>query len=82
LPDISDVSPSALASTPEVDVIVTVDANGHVTHTQIQRRGRKPPRAIAAAAENAARQWVFEPAKLDDKAVVSEHSIVFQFGGH
>jgi hypothetical protein len=82
LPDISEVSPQLIAATPEVDVIVMVDRTGHVTHAQVERRGRKAPKAIVAAAEIAARQWVFDPARLDGHTVASEHSIVFQFGGH
>lgn len=81
LPDISDLAPGVIDATPEVDVIVMVDATGHVTHAQVEKRGHKAPRAVVAAAENAARQWVFDPARLDGRTVPSEHSIVFQFGG-
>jgi hypothetical protein len=81
LPDISDLAPGVIASTPEVDVIVMIDRSGHVTHAQIEKRARKAPKAVVIAAEIAARQWVFEPARLDGHTVASEHSIVFQFGG-
>jgi predicted short-subunit dehydrogenase-like oxidoreductase (DUF2520 family) len=80
LPDISDLEPKTVAAVPEVDVIVMVDQTGHVTHVQVDRRGRRAPKAIVIAAENAARQWVFDPARLDGRSVPSEHSIVFQFG--
>ncbi|MBV8897913.1 MAG: energy transducer TonB [Acidobacteriaceae bacterium] len=81
LPDISELAPGVIDTTPEVDVIVMVDASGHVTRAQVEKRGRKAARALVAAAENAARQWVFDPARLDGRTVPSEHSIVFQFGG-
>jgi hypothetical protein len=80
LPDISDLPPSVIAATREIDIIVTVDKSGHVTHTQVEKRGRKMAKVIIAAAETAARQWVFDPARLDGRTVPSEHSIVFQFG--
>lgn len=82
LPDISELHRSVIDSTPQVNVIVTVDKNGHVTRAQVRQSGRKKPaHAIVVAAENAARQWVFEPARLDGQTVASEHSIIFQFAG-
>lgn len=81
LPDIAELPPSIIASTPQIDVVVTVDKNGRVTHAQVEQHGRKAARSMVIAAETAARQWVFEPARLDGRTVPSEHSIVFQFGG-
>jgi hypothetical protein len=71
-----------VASSPQVDVIVSVDQYGHVTQAQAEQHGgRKPSHAIVVAAQNAAKNWVFEPARLDGRPVPSEHSIIFQFGG-
>ena len=80
LPNISQLPASIIASTPEIDVIVTVNSSGRVTQARVQPHGRKPARAMVAAAVDAAKDWFFEPAKLDGKAVASEHTIVFQFG--
>ena len=81
LPDISLLPPSIIASTGQIDIIVTVDKTGRVTQANVQPHGRRPPPPMAAAALRASRDWLFEPARLDGKAVISEHTIVFQFGG-
>jgi hypothetical protein len=82
LPDISILPRSVVASSPEIDVIVSVDQFGRVTQVQTEQQGgRKPSHLMVVAAENAAKNWVFEPARLDGRPVPSEHSIIFQFGG-
>ncbi|HZS57478.1 MAG TPA: hypothetical protein VFA65_23970 [Bryobacteraceae bacterium] len=81
LPDISILPRSLVASSPQIDVVVSVDEKGHVTRAQAQpQSGRKPAHAMVIAAETAAKNWVFEPALLDGRPVPSEHSIIFQFG--
>jgi hypothetical protein len=81
LPDISLLPPSVIASTGQIDIIVTVDKTGRVTQAKVQPHGRRPPAAMASAALTASRDWLFEPARVDGKPVASEHTIVFQFGG-
>jgi TonB family protein len=80
LPKVSDLPRSILTGTNQVVVTVKVDANGSVTDAQAQPSPEKVARPIIDAAETAARQWAFQPARLDGKPVSSEHSIVFQFG--
>lgn len=78
LPDVSLLPQMLVTSAGEVNVIVTIDKTGHVTSARAEP-GKNVPRALVAAAEHAAQQWVFEPARLDGQPVLSEHSIIFQF---
>jgi protein TonB len=80
LPDISQLPQVMRSTAGEVSVVVNIDPAGHVTAARIEFKNPKPPGAIIAAAENAARKWVFEPARLDGRPIPSEHSIVFRFG--
>jgi hypothetical protein len=79
LPNLSELPRSLLNEASQVIVIVKVDRNGRVTEAQAQPSPDKVGRPITQAAETAARQWVFQPARLDGKPVASEHSIVFHF---
>lgn len=82
LPNVSLLPHMMVASAGQVNVIVTVDKTGHVTSARVEPGKNVPPRPVVAAAERAAQQWVFEPARLDGQPVLSEHSIIFQFGPH
>jgi hypothetical protein len=81
LPDISRLPTLLTMTAHEVDVVVSIDNTGHVTATRVEIRGPKPATAVLMAAETAAKQWVFEPARLDGRPVPSEHNIAFHFGG-
>jgi TonB family protein len=71
---------SLVLSAGQVSVLVMVDRTGHVTSAQVEPGKGLTPRSLTLAAERAAQQWVFEPARLDGQPVPSQHSIVFQFG--
>lgn len=79
LPNISALLPSVFNGTHRVSVIVNVDNTGHVTQVRADPQD-KTSTILIEAAEYAAKQWVFAPARLDGKPVPAEHSIVFQFG--
>ena len=79
LPDLSIVPAALVLSAGQVNVTVTVDKTGHVTSAHVEPGENMPARPILSAAERAAQQWVFEPARLDGQPIPSQHSIVFQF---
>jgi TonB family protein len=62
----------------EVDVQVRIDENGVVTEARV-KNGTKDNDLLRSAALEAAKQWIFEPAKIGGKNVASEHMIAFQF---
>ncbi len=80
-PDISKLPRSLAASTGEIEVLVSVDENGHVTAARAMPVGRIQPQKMMILAENTAKQWLFEPARRDGRPVPGEHYIMFQFGG-
>jgi len=70
--------PSALAERRHADVIliVTVDADGHVSNAEVASSGGED---LDQAAIIAVRQWTFIPAKRDGKPVASRIRIPFHF---
>lgn len=79
LPDTRLLSGLAGASTPDVEIAATIDEAGHVTGAHVLKNPGKPNDVLENAAIQAAKQWIFEPATLDGKAVPSDHKIDFQF---
>ncbi len=79
LPDIREIAPILMQVNPRVEVEVEIDAKGRVTGARIISHGKKIKQVLAGAALSAARQWIFEPAKLHGQAVPSTHVIVFEF---
>jgi TonB family protein len=69
---------SAIAERKHADVIlvVTVDADGHVSQVKVRESGGA---ALDEAAIIAIRQWVFEPAKRDGIPVASRILVPFHF---
>ncbi|MBX3226979.1 MAG: TonB family protein [Labilithrix sp.] len=67
-----------LATGRHVDVIllVTVDAEGHVTEVETAEPGG---RAFDDAAVSAMRQWTFDPARRDGEAIAARVRIPFHF---
>ncbi|MBV9406098.1 MAG: TonB family protein [Acidobacteriaceae bacterium] len=79
LPETSTISPEALASHPDVEVLVLVDPNGHVTAAHVVNHGKRINETLSTAVIAAAKQWAFEPATFQGHTVPSHHTIVFQF---
>ncbi len=67
--------PDAEAGARAVDVRVSIDESGSVTHAQVLTKGG----GLAVAALSAARQWQFTPARKHDKPVASEMVLHFRF---
>lgn len=70
--------PSALAERKHGDVVlvVTVDADGHVSRVEVQDSGGAD---LDEAATIATRQWTFVPAKRDGRPVASRIRVPFHF---
>jgi TonB family protein len=63
-----------------VDITIQVKINEHGRVTEVHTIGGSSSDAtLTARAAAAAKQWMFEPAKLHDKNVPSDHTIIFQF---
>jgi len=77
MPDVARLAAESLPSTGKIDVEVTVDEHGHVRAARIPEHAPSVSSAAARAAIAAAKQWRFEPAKLQGKPVASKHHIIF-----
>lgn len=78
LPDTTSVSPAMLASYPQVEVVVQINAEGKVTAARVVR-GKNVKEQLVGIATVAAKQWTFRPATTGGRPVSSEHTILFQF---
>ncbi|MEO8798305.1 MAG: TonB family protein, partial [Polyangiaceae bacterium] len=67
-----------VAKAPHTDVvlIVTIDAEGHVTSADVETSGGPE---LDGAAVDAMRKWLFLPATVDGKAVASKIRVPFHF---
>lgn len=79
LPDTRAISAAVLQAYRQVEVMVHVDASGHVKTAHIITQNKKVAESLAGAAIVAARRWTFQPATLHGRAIESDHTIVFQF---
>ena len=75
IPHIENVMPSGVPFLTRIEVAVRIDKSGHVSeaHT-ISRRS-----ILTNACIIAARQWRFNPAKVNGELIESEYVIVFVF---
>ncbi|MGI8960092.1 MAG: energy transducer TonB [Bryobacteraceae bacterium] len=62
----------------KVDVQLRIDEKGHVVEAHI-KNGAQKNGFLRNAALEAAKQWIFEPAKSDGKNIASDHTIEFRF---
>ncbi|HEX7662940.1 MAG TPA: energy transducer TonB, partial [Polyangiaceae bacterium] len=60
----------------DVVLIVTIDAEGHVTSADVETSGGPE---LDGAAVDAMRRWIFDPATVDGKAVASKIRVPFHF---
>jgi Gram-negative bacterial TonB protein C-terminal len=74
-----DPLPSVVNSPTEISVQVKIDETGHVLDASALKNGSTDNQILAKLAVDAAKQWVFQPAKVRDKNVPSALTIVFQF---
>lgn len=60
----------------DVVLIVTIDAEGHVTNVDVETSGGAE---LDAAAQDAMRKWLFSPAVVDGKPVAAKIRVPFHF---
>lgn len=60
----------------DVVLVVTIDAEGHVTNVEVETSGGSE---LDAAASDAMHKWVFAPALVDGKPVASKIRVPFHF---
>jgi hypothetical protein len=78
LPDTKLFAVSEIREGAEVDVQARIDEKGVVVEAHV-KNGTNDNGSLRSAALEAARQWVFEPAKMDNRNIPSDHTIAFQF---
>ncbi len=70
--------PSLLAGVTQIEVEADIDAFGRVTTVRPLTSGENMSELVTAAAVSAAKQWVFEPARISGKTIAAKHKIVFR----
>ena len=79
VPSLADWDAVGLARPVDIDVQVSIDAEGHVSEAQVVNNAPDESNVLASAALIAAKQWIFEPAQVHGRRVPSDHRIVFHF---
>jgi TonB family protein len=77
LPDVPRDASNTIRGHIQVGVRVQVDANGNVSHAEFDPQG--PSRYFANLALDAARNWKFQPAQVNGRAVPSTWLLQFEF---
>ena len=65
-----------------VEVQVKIDETGRVRDAVLLNDGSRVSQLLLGQVLAAAKQWAFEPAKVNGRTVPSSHTIVFNFGPH
>jgi TonB family protein len=78
-PALSVSDRQALIQPVSVDVKVSVENSGKVTHAEVVEFGNPPNWTLANAALAASRRWTFEPVKAEDTPIVNELILHFRF---
>ncbi len=79
-PNISNLPAGTIRSGMHVTVRAYISDSGHVTSARVLTRHVNS--AVANLAVEAARQWLFEPARSNGRNVSSQREIVFDFPAH
>lgn len=79
LPGVARLVPEMVKSPGDVEVEVKIDAKGRVTSARIVKNNAKADAVLCNAVLVAARQWLFQPAKLHGIFVEADCVIAFQF---
>ncbi|MGI9074611.1 MAG: TonB family protein [Bryobacteraceae bacterium] len=70
---------SPVHTSTDVEVEVRIDDRGRVTEAHVVNNGSNDNKLLTHAALAAAKEWIFEPAKVNGKNVASDHAIEFHF---
>jgi TonB family protein len=76
IPSVKNLGPPSGAADVEIDV--RIDDTGRVTEARVMS-DRSNNEFLSSAALTAAKEWIFEPAKMYGKSVFSDHTIIFHF---
>jgi TonB family protein len=79
MPSAMNLTSSVLSGAADVDVEVRIDENGRVIEAQVVNNRSDNSGLLTSAALKAAKEWIFEPAKMHGKSVPSNHVIKFRF---
>ena len=71
--------PSLLDGIKQIEIEVAVNEYGRVTAAQPSTADQGVSPILTGAAVAAAKQWVFDPAKIGGHNVAAKHAIVFRF---
>jgi outer membrane biosynthesis protein TonB len=81
MPNMSLFDPSLLSGITQMDIEVDIDAAGHVTAARPLNTAENVNWLVTAAVVSAAKEWVFEPARIGNQKVPARHTIVFRLVG-
>jgi TonB family protein len=76
------VGPSVIYKVTQVQVQLSIDAQGRVTQAHVVQNANRVNALLAGTAVSAAKQWTFEPATIHGKRIPADHTIVFEFRPH
>jgi TonB family protein len=78
-PSAINLTSIALSGRTDVDVKVRIDEEGHVTEARVLSSKPYSNELLENAALAAAKEWIFEPAKMYGRSIASDHTIRFHF---
>jgi TonB family protein len=70
---------SPIQTSTDIEVEVRIDDGGHVAEAHVVNNVSNESKLLTNAALAAAKEWIFEPAKVNGKNVPSDHAIEFHF---
>jgi TonB family protein len=77
-PNTKLVEPDVISEVTKIEVELRINELGRVTEAHAVENGTTN-NALTTVAVSAAREWVFEPAKVHGRSVPSDYAIVFRF---
>jgi TonB family protein len=79
MPSARNLELSAPSGATDVEVEVKIDEEGRVTEARVVNNRSNNSELLTSAALAAAKEWIFEPAKVHGKSVPGDHTIEFHF---
>ena len=79
MPNTRTLESSVVYTSTDIEVEVRIDDSGHVAEAHVVNNASNDNDLLIKAALAAAREWIFEPAKVNGKNVPSDHAIKFHF---
>jgi TonB family protein len=79
MPNTRTLASALLHTSTDIEVEVRIDDEGRVAEAHVLNDASNENKVLTNAALAAAREWIFEPAKVNGKNVPSDHAIAFHF---